>query len=52
MRNESNFWKVIAAMGILIGVVMSIFAFTIKKKNDEYRDMLINLSEDLPEVED
>ena len=44
-------WKVLGVFGLLLSAVMAVIAWGMKKKNEEYRDALIRLSDQLPEEE-
>lgn len=43
------FWKAFGALGILFGLSMAIVSVMLKKKNDEYLEALIDLSDNFCE---
>ena len=43
------FWKAFGALGILFGLAMAIVSVMLKKKNDEYLEALIDLSDNICE---
>lgn len=47
-KHNAEFWKFFAILGMLFGAVMTLVSLFFKKKNDEYRDALIELSERFP----
>lgn len=48
-RDGSGFWKVLSVLGILAAAAFALVSFCLKKKNDQYRDMLISMSDEIPE---
>ncbi len=48
-RNNSKvcFWKFFGALGFLFGIGMTFVALLLKKKNDEYMEALIDMSDSM-----
>lgn len=46
------FWKLLSVLGILAAGVFALISLSLKRKNDQYRDMLIDMSESLPDEEE
>lgn len=44
-------WKIISAVALTFGIVMSVLAFLLKKKNNEYRNVIIDMSDDFSDDE-
>lgn len=44
-------WQIISIAALTFGVIMSILAFLLKRKNDEYRNVIIDMSDDLSDDE-
>lgn len=42
------FWKLLSILGILAAAFFALVSLGLKEKNDQYRDALISMSEDLP----
>ncbi len=46
------FWKLLGFLGVLAAGFFAFISLTLKKQNDQYRDMLITMSETLPDEEE
>ena len=44
----SGFWKALSVLGILAAGIFAFISFCLKKKNDQYRDLLISMSDEIP----
>ncbi|MBO5364381.1 MAG: hypothetical protein J6A56_02835 [Clostridia bacterium] len=53
-RKSGNtlFWKLLSILGFLAAGVFAFISLSFKKRNDQYRDMLISMSETLPDEEE
>lgn len=47
-RSGSGFWKALSVLGILAAALFAFMSYCLKKKNDQYRDMLISMSDEIP----
>lgn len=47
--NGVGFWKVLSILGILAAGFFAFVSYCLKKKNDQYRDMLISMSDEIPD---
>ncbi len=43
------FWKLLGILGFLASGFFALLSFSLKQKNDRYRDMLISMSDQLPD---
>ncbi|MBR5152720.1 MAG: hypothetical protein IKW60_04240 [Clostridia bacterium] len=48
-RNHDGWWKVFGVLGFLIGIGMAIFSYLLYRKNQQYRDALISVSDQFPD---
>ncbi len=46
------FWKVLSILGFLAAGLFAFVSFCLKKKNDQYRDMMIAMSDEIPDEEE
>lgn len=51
-RGNVTFWKVLSILGFLAAGLFAFVSFCLKKKNDQYRDMMIAMSDDIPDEEE
>lgn len=47
-RSSLRFWKVLSILGMLMAGVFAFISYCLKKKNDQYRDLLISMSDEIP----
>ncbi len=51
-RENATFWKLLSILGFLAAGVFAFVSFCLKKKNDQYRDMMIAMSDEIPDEEE
>lgn len=44
-------WQIISAVALTFGIFMSVLVFLLKKKNNEYRNVIIDMSDDFSDDE-
>ena len=51
-HGKVTFWKMLSALGFLMAGLFAFISFCLKKKNDQYRDMMIAMSDEIPDEEE
>ncbi len=51
-RGNATFWKLLSVLGILAAAFFAFVSLCLKKKNDQYRDMMIAMSDEIPDEEE
>ncbi len=47
-KEDNRFWKMLSLFWFLLAGSFALLSFCLKRKNDKYRDALIDMSEHLP----
>lgn len=50
--SNATLWKVLSVLGFLAAAFFAFVSLCMKKKNDQYRDMMIAMSDEIPDEEE